>query len=286
MSLAARALRWLDLRAPAQPLAETRIAIGLCGYAVVWEASRSVARILAPDVPALPFVAWLPRLSPATLPLLRWVWLAAISAFVFGFKTRLAGAVVTCLSAYVLILDERTYSNHLYLFVLIMLLLTVADSGAAFSIDALRTGRRETVAAWPIYLLKIQASVVYGFSAVAKLTSPSFLSGEVLSQTLRNQGWLVVPAAWRTPMWMGALSATAIALELFIAVGLWNRRLRWPAAAGGVMLHAFIMTMLDSSRLALGIFAWELLALYPLFFQRPNGNDHRSSDRASGAAAG
>ncbi len=201
------------------------------------------------------------------VPLLGWVWLVATSAFVVGFKTRFAGALVTCLSAYVLLLDERTYSNHLYLFVLIMLLLTVADSGAAFSVDARRTRTRDTVAAWPIYLLKIQASVVYGFSAVAKLTSPFFLSGDVLSQTLRNQGWLVVPAEWRTPMWMGTLSGTAIVLELFVALGLWNRHLRWPAALGGMMLHGVILTLLDSSRLALSIFAWELLALYPLFFQ-------------------
>lgn len=267
MSIATRARQWLDLRARAQLLADTRIAVGVCGVAVVLEAWRSLPLILAAGVPPMPLIAWLPRLSPSDLPLLRLVWLLAVAGFVVGFKTRLAGALVTCASAYVLLLDERTYSNHLYLFVLIMLLLTVADSGAALSVDALRRGSRDTVAAWPIELLKIQVSLVYGFAALAKLTSPMFLSGDVLSHTLRNQGWLSVPAAWRTPLWMGMLSGTAVVLELFIAVGLWHRRLRWPAALGGMLLHGFILTALNSSRLALGIFAWEILALYPLFFR-------------------
>jgi serine/threonine-protein kinase len=44
--------------------------------------------------------------------------------------------------------------------------LTVADSGAAWSLDALLRVARDSVPAWPVRLLKIQASLVYGFSAL------------------------------------------------------------------------------------------------------------------------
>jgi hypothetical protein len=165
------------------------------------------------------------------------------------------------------VLDQQTYSNHLYLFFLIMLLLTLADSGAALSVDALRTGKRDYVVGWPILLLKFQVSLVYGFSALAKLT-PQFLSGEVLSQTLKQHGWLTFPYSWRGPQLLTALAVSAIVVEIFIAFGLWKRNLRWVAVLAGVTLHIFIVSMLDSSRLSLGIFALEMLALYPLFFQR------------------
>jgi hypothetical protein len=186
-------------------------------------------------------------------------------AFVVGFKPRFAGAVITCLAAYVLLLDQQTYSNHLYLFFLIMLLLTLADSGAAFSLDALRTGKRDYVGGWPILLLKLQVSLVYGFSALAKLT-PQFLSGDVLSQTLKRHGALTFPDSWRSPQMLTALAVSAIVVELFIAFCLWRRNLRWLAAIAGVTLHTFIVSTLDSSRLSLGIFALEMFALYPLFF--------------------
>ncbi len=244
-----------------------RIAIGLCTFAVVWEVWRSLSRILNPMVVELPYFSWLPRLSAAALPVYGTLFMFAAFAFTIGLMTRWAGVILTCLSAYALLLDQQTYSNHLYLFVLILLLLTIADSGADLSVDALSSGKRRSVVAWPIWLLKIQVSLVYGFSAVVKLT-PQFLSGEMLSQTLRTNGWIVFPENWRTPGLMSSLSMAAILVELFVAVGLWRRRALWAAVIVGVLLHGFILLMLESSRLSLGIFALEMFALYPLFFQR------------------
>jgi hypothetical protein len=260
-------LRLFQLRGSAQLLAVARIVIGLCSFAVGWEVWRILSRLVNPLVVQLPYFTWLPRLPLSGLPAFIVVWFLASTAFVVGFKTRLAGATITCLSAYVLLFDQQTYSNHLYLFFLIVLLLTVADSGAALSLDARRRGQRDYVAGWPIRLLKLQVSLVYGFSAVAKLT-PQFLSGDVLSQTLKQHGWLTFPQSLRNPQLLTALALTAIVVELFIAFGLWSKSLRLAAVVAGVTLHAFILTMLDSSRLSLGIFALEMFALYPLFFQR------------------
>jgi uncharacterized membrane protein YphA (DoxX/SURF4 family) len=267
VSVTEQLFRFFQLHGSAYHLAIARITIGLCSYAVVWEAWRFLPRILSPLVVQLPYFTWLPRLPSSALPLFMFVWFIAASALVVGYKTRLAGAIITCLSAYTLLLDEQTYSNHLYLFFLIALLLTVADSGAALSLDARSKGARESVPGWPIVLLRFQVSLVYGFSAIAKLT-PQFLSGDVLFQTLKQQGWVSFPHSLRTPQLITALAMSAIILELFIAVGLWSKRLRWGAVIAGVTLHVFILVMLDSSRLSLGIFALEMFAVYPLFFQR------------------
>ena len=225
-----------------------------------------LSRLLNPIIIQLPYFDWLPRLSATALPLFIGLWVLASTAFLIGWQTRLAGAVITCLSAYLLLLDQQLYSNHFYLFFLVVLLLTVADSAASLSFDSRNNGARKTVNGWPVLLLMVQVSIVYGFSALAKLT-PQYLSGHVLSQTLKHQGLITVPETWRTSEFLAVLSISAILIELFIAFGLWNRHTRWFAVIAGLALHSFILATLDSSRLSLGVFALEMLALYPLFFR-------------------
>ena len=260
-------LPWLfQLRADARKLAIARIAVSICSFGFAWENWRLLSRLLNPIIIQLAYFEWVPRLPIRAVPLFIGLWVIASTAFLVGWLTRVAGAMITCLSGYTLLLDQQLYSNHLYLFFLIVLLLTVADSGVALSLDSLRKPGRHTVTGWPALLLMFQVSLVYGFSALAKLT-PQFLSGDVLSLTLKRQGWWAFPASWRNPEVLTALALSAIALEVFVAFGLWYGRVRWLAVIGGVALHSFILATLDSSRLSLGVFALEMFALYPLFFR-------------------
>jgi hypothetical protein len=272
--------RLLQLRADTRSLAIARITLAFCAFGLAWENWRILLRLLNPMIVQLPYLEWLPRLPVNALPIFVGAWVITSTAFLLGWKTRLAGAILTCLCGYTLLLDQQLYSNHLYLFFLIVLLLSVADSGAALSLDSLRKGSRDTVAGWPALLLRVQVSLVYSFSALAKLT-PQYLSGDVLSQTLKRQGWLVFPFSWRSAQVLSVLAVSAIVLELFIAFGLWNERLRWLAVIGGIALHAFILTTLDSSRLSLGVFALEMFALYPLFFQRLQLSSRQTSAQKS-----
>src|SRR6185503_14285944 len=145
--------------------------LAVCAFGLAWENWRMLSRLLNPIILQLPYFAWLPRLPASALPVFIGTWAIASAAFLLGWKTRVAGAIITGLCGYTLLLDQQLYSNHLYLFFLIVLLLSV-------------------------------------------------------------------------------LAVSAIVLELFIAFGLWNKRLRWFAVIGGIALHAFILTTLDSSRLS------------------------------------
>jgi hypothetical protein len=248
----------------AHPLAIARIIIGVnCAFAAL-EVWRMLSRLLAPMVVKIPFFSWLPLLPSNALPAFIAVWLTAALAFLLGWKTRAAGAVLTLMTGYTLFLDEQTYSNHLYLLFLVLLLLTIADSGAALSLDARGHATRREVAAWPILLLKIQVTLVYFFSAVAKIT-PQYLAGEILTQSLKLEGWLAVPQSWRAPAVMSVLAAISIIAEIFIAFGLWSPRLRTAAIVAGLGFHLLIIAVLDSSRLSLAIFALAMFAVYVLF---------------------
>ena len=238
----------MPLTVNAQQLAAARILIGINAAFAALEASRMLPRLLTPLVVKLPFFPWLPVLPSSALPLFLAVWLAAALAFALGWKTRIAGAVLTLVTGYTLVLDQQTYSNHLYLLFLVILLLTIAGSGTA----------------WPILLLKIQVTIVYFFSAMAKIT-PQYLAGEILTRSLKHEGWLAVPEPWRAPAVMSLLAVASIVAELFIAFGLWSPRLRLPAIIAGTGFHLLIIAVLDSSRLSLGIFALSMFAVYVLF---------------------
>ena len=84
-------------------------------------------RLLTPLVVKIPFSPLVPVLPSSALRLFLAVWLVAALAFALGWKTRVAGAVLALVTGYTLVLDQQTYSNHLYLLFLVILLLTIAD---------------------------------------------------------------------------------------------------------------------------------------------------------------
>ena len=257
--------RVAHLRVNAQQLAVARILIAVSATLAALETARMLHRLLTPVAVKIPFSPLVPVLPSSALPLFLAAWLVAALALALGLKTRVAGAMLTLMTGYTFVLDQQTYSNHLYLLFLLILLLTISDSGAAWSVDARRATRRD-VAAWPILLLKIQVTIVYFFSALAKITPP-YLSGEILTLSLKKEGWLAVPESWRTPAIVSLLAVTSILVELFIAFGLWAPRLRLSAILAGVGFHALIIAVIDSSRLSLLIFALEIFAVYLLFVE-------------------
>ncbi|MHA7173107.1 hypothetical protein [Arthrobacter monumenti] len=123
--------------------------------------------------------------------------------------------------------------------------------------DAKVRGYQESHLTWPDMLIMTQISVVYFFTAIAKI-NPVFLSGEML----RSAMWIPLPDFAHVP-----LSVGAVVMGLFLAFALWSRKLVKGAIVGGVVLHMSIVVTLD---LPLVLFAFALLTLgtYPLFYYR------------------
>jgi len=144
------------------------------------------------------------------------------------------------------------------LLVWLVLLLTMADAGAGLN---LRRSDRPVVR-WPILLLMLQTSIVYGFSALTKLNA-DFLSGRVLAGTL-GTGPLPFPEALRTPQILAVLAACAVMIEFFVAIFIWRPQFRPAAFILGFTLHLSI-TLMMAGTLQLVVFSLEMLALYPLF---------------------
>jgi hypothetical protein len=244
----------------AWPLARTRIIIGILAFVRGLEGLRVLRHVTEPGMLRLPYIAGMPVLARGEVFWLAGTWLLAALAFAVGWRTRVAGVVLMLVLVRVLTADQQAYSSHLYLLLVLISTLTCGQSSGVASLDARLDGPRERVPGWPVWLLAVQGTLVYGYAAVDKLI-PAYLSGAVLCA---HFGWL----HHQPPpvMICAALALGSIVTELFLAFGLWRRRLWLVACAVGIGLHVAMVVMLSSEvRLQLIVFAGEMLVLYPLY---------------------
>jgi hypothetical protein len=262
--------RFIRARTDARPAAAARIVLGVAAMVSAVETWGFLRRVLDPGVVKMPYVAWIPPLPPALLPLFTAAWLAAALAFGLGFRTRLAGAVLSVCMGYTLLMDQQLYSNHLYLFVVLLGLMTLADSGARLSLDARLRGPRPQIPLWPIALLRLQVSILYGFAVLAKL-NPMYLSGAVVAQFITPEALALLETAWPRATLLPLLAVLSIGLELFLALALWSAPFRLPALLLGAGFHALLVPMGTPTgeplSLELIVFGLVSVAPYLLFFE-------------------
>lgn len=244
-----------------------RVAVGAAAILKTVERAPILERLSDPAVLHVPYFAGQPSVSsvPSELVLAAWVLLA--TAFMLGLATRLSGSALAILLTAVLLSDQQLYSNHLYLLILLVGLLTMADSGSSLSLDAVRGGTRQVIPVWPLTLIRLQVSIVYLFAGLSKVNA-GYLSGSVIAVSLRDEGLLAIPAEWRTFELMAAAALVSIMVELGLSIGLWLPRWRRTAFLAGLGLHVGIAVWLDPT-LPLIVFAFIALSPYVLFLD-PN----------------
>jgi predicted DCC family thiol-disulfide oxidoreductase YuxK len=256
-------------RARPEAAGVARAVVGVAAVLKALERAPILDRLASADVVRVPYLAGQPSVAdlPATLVVVAWIGLAV--AFAAGIAARITGTLLTLLLLSVLFGDQQLYSNHLYLLTWLVGLLTLADAGAAFSVDALRgrgrdLGRgRRTIAAWPLWLLRVQLSVLYLFAGISKIGA-TYLSGSVVALSLRTHGPFAFPAEWRTFEVMAVLSIVSILAEVGLAIALWLPRWRRTAFVVGLLLHLGIALWFDPT-VPLIVFAVIALAPYVLF---------------------
>jgi hypothetical protein len=254
-----------------------RVVVGLNAILCGVEVWGNLRGILRPGALRLPFFPDLASLPQEWLTPFMGVWLILAILLTVGCFTRAAGTLLACQLGYVLLLDEQTYSNHLYLLTLEVLFLILGNAGARWSVDALIRGR-STCPAWPMHLWKLQISIVYFFAALAKL-NPTFLSGEMLANYWPTSGWLGFLAGLRTPLVLQPMAWASVGAEFFLAFALWLPALRRLAVLVGIGLHLG-MILLVSQRDPTGIIVFALASVppYVLFFDwNADGNPEMQS---------
>ena len=266
MSVARVALRLVSTRVAAGPVGLARTAVGIAAFLQGLEALALLTRIVAPGVARFPYATIWWNFPSWTVGPLVGAWLFFAVTFAVGWRTRSAGFGLTAVMGSCLLLDQQVYSNHLYLLTLVVFLLTLADCGARRSVDARRGLGNPTVPAWPLFLLKMQLTVVYAFAAAAKLNG-EYLSGAVLAATVHRSGILSLPTTWEAPSMFAALAVGSIATELVLACALWSVRWCKVGLVGAAGFHGLIFMVMTSGiflGLELAVFAIEMVTVYAL----------------------
>ncbi len=201
-----------------------------------------------------PYALWYPELPRAAYVALLWTGAVAAVAMSVGFLTRATTAITSGVVTYNLFLSTTHYHNNRAYLVIVLAALAVTPCGREISVDAWLRRRRglppldPTAPAWPLWLLRFEASTVYGASGLSKLVDGDWFGGTVTWQrVVRVQDRLVTSSL---PDWaitvltnrsFHTFAAKAIVCtELFIAFGLWWRSTRYAAIWLAVCFHVAI----------------------------------------------
>ena len=213
-------------------------------------------------VPARIF-EWAPRMASTwEIACFGVVWMAAAAGLIIGYRARLSAIVLLALSLFQHLVDQNFWAHHMYFMMLMLLLLAMSESDATLSV---RWARQQYpvrwVAGWPVWLIKVQLSLVALYSATAKFNE-AYLSGQVLLDRL------ALPVLAQSPLAIQGLAVGSIGLELFLAFALWHRTLRPWGLAAGLVLHGLIPVTMGLYA-GLLVFSAMVFAVYVLFLDDP-----------------
>ena len=261
---------WNDFfHATERPDSLAAVRILLCGSLMIGVLQRlpHARELISLDGAAAPRFAFLADLVPGgTLAVAIYAVLAlALAAGTIGWHTRLSLAIAAVLLPYVGLLDDvSTLTKYTVVATHGLLILACSPCAAAWSVDArLRGAARSTVPLWPRRLLQIFLCVLYFATAVTKVQTPTYLTGEHLTF------WMLTDTNAAHPLghWLAthptlAVLASMLPLlwEALFAVLIWQRPLRRPMLLAGVGFHVGTYFLLG-----LWLFPLVMLALYPAF---------------------
>ena len=127
----------------------------------------------------------IPMLGPTPFTALMVAGAVGALAMSVGAATKAASVVTTTSVGYhLLVSTTHLHNNRAYLFA-VLLGVSLAPAGRSWSIDRWWRARRgldplpETMAGWPLWLLRFESSLVYGASGFSKLVDPDWFGGTV-----------------------------------------------------------------------------------------------------------
>lgn len=185
-----------------------------------------------------------------------WVGAPAAVALGAGWRTRWVAPITTLCVAGNLFLSQHHFRHNRAFLLFLLAAVAFADSGRVLSLDARRrraAGRvvddRATV--WPLWLLRALAAGIYFASGFSKLIDPDWSGGLVLwDRAVRHQHLVHdrLPDLVADPIvslvtarWVHVItSPMAVAMELFIAIGVWFPRTRLAAVWTAGFFHLAI----------------------------------------------
>ena len=208
----------------------------------------------------------LPVLPPGIAIALYSVMVFSLVCGIVGWKTRLSLGVGTALYVYFNLLDSvGTMTKYSVIASHLLLLLTVSRCGSVWSVDAVLRRRRTggstdlppVSPVWPVRLMQMLYAFVYFGSAITKIQTEAFFSGEQMRYWMLSNWNYDNPVGEVMAMWSPVLLISAYLTavwEILFAFVVWNHRVRGVILGIGVIFH--VMTCLT-----LGLYIFPAICL-------------------------
>lgn len=211
----------------------------------------------------------------------RWFWwLAMLSAvfFTLGYKTRISGgltwlALVSIWHRNPLVLDGDDIILRM-----VLLYLLFSGCGGAYSLDAISKRSSTVAAVWPLRMIQIQLCLLYFVSGWVKLTSLSWMQGDILSVVLQHPQY----ARWNFTTSLQQSWPRDFIRYVSVLIGVWElcfpwllmqKHTRFACLLFGIFFHLSLLLLMQ-----LRWFAIIMLVLYVAFL--PNDWFRRSLPRS------
>lgn len=200
--------------------------------------------------------------------------LAGIVVFTLGWRHRVVGLGLALMLLPHGYLVHGVQSRQILVFCLVCV--SLLPSLPVWRLRARGEGEVTKGPVWPLRLLQLQLTVIYGVNALYK-TTPEFLSGEVLAALSRRPNFLVDltegflrVGAWSVPVaWLGVAT---VVVEYGLAAGLWFRRTLFLSVLAGVGFHLTLKFVMRIHMLDLAT-----MFLYFAFLVAAAGGERRAT---------
>lgn len=190
----------------------------------------------------------LPILPPNIAIPLYSLMLACFVLTVVGFKTRISCLVTTILYIYFNFMDGvGTMTKYSAIASHLLVLLSVSNAGAIWSVDAFLARKRQSGAGlpvrtsiWPARLMQIMFAHVYFGAAITKIQTDSFFSGEQMRYWMLSNWNYENPVGEAMAMWSPVLLLSAymaVIWEMTFPFLVWRPKARLFALSLGVFFH-------------------------------------------------
>lgn len=203
---------------------------------------------------------WITITSPENLKLIFTSGYIASILLTVGLFSKWAASFLFIAWGYLFLLDAGHYNNHYYLIWLLLLLFSVTNADAAFSV--LKKNRGDHIPYWQLFLFKFQIVVVYIYGGLAKFNT-DWLNGAPMKiwLSMKPYTWLQSDPIAYFICWSG------LVFDLVIGFLLWNKKTRLLAICLLVPFHLFNHFIWQ-----IGVFPW-LMILATLLFIEPKKID-------------
>jgi hypothetical protein len=205
---------------------------------------------------------WLKPLPPAALYGLLFVMLGCAVLIALGLAMKWAARLFAVLYLYIFLLEKSLYNNHIYLFILLLILLSFTHADQFLSLRK-RSLPGIVVPRWQQFMLGAQVMCVYFYAGLIKLRSDWW----VLQQPVRKIVDSIPPNGFMASFYKSELGIHSMvylgfALDFFAPLLLWYKPVRKWAVIPFALFHY------TNSRIFgdIGIFPYVMLCALILYF--------------------